>query len=192
MKRTIKILMVAAFALASTALFAQKFGRIDYQTTLMLMPEMTTVNTELQKIGADYNEQYEIMVVERNKLMDEYQKLPETTTETARQLKSRAIMELEQRIAAFQQEAQTAIQTANMQQLLPLKSKLDAAIKKVSKAQGINLVFQTMEPEAALELSLQGFHQVAYYDEDAAVDINAAVRKELGIAADAVLPAAAQ
>ena len=180
MKRTIKIFMVAALSLGSTALFAQKFGRIDYQGTLGLMPEMTNVNAELQKVAADYDEQYQSMVVERNKLFDEYQKLPETTSETSRQLKVRDIQNIEQRIQELQQLAQEGIGKAQMDLILPLKNKLDAAIKKVCKAQGIVMAFQTVPAEA--------FANELIYIDDSTVDINTAVRAELGIAADAVLP----
>ena len=130
------------------ALFAQKFGRIDYSGTLQLMPEMATVQADIQKVYADYQEHIEGMTVERNRKMDEISKLPETTSETSRQLKNRELMELEQRINEYYQVAEEGIQAAQVERLLPLKTKLDAAVKKVCKAQGIIVAYQTVPANA--------------------------------------------
>ncbi len=172
--------MVAALTLGSTALFAQKFGRIDYQGVLFLMPEIATVQTNIQKVQADYQEHIEGMVVELNKKRDEIANLPETTSTTSRQLKQREADELEQRVREYYNVAEQGIQQAEAESIRPLKIKLDAAVKKVCKEQGIVAVFQTTDPNVLQAL------QVVYVDEDTAIDINAAVRAELGIAADAV------
>jgi outer membrane protein len=181
MKRSIKIFMVAALTLGATSVFAQKFGRIDYQTTLFLMPEMATVQADLEKENAEYREQIEGIQVEINKKVDEISKLPETTSETAKQLKQRELMDLQQRYQDFVQMAEQSMQKSQLDKVMPLKTKLDEAIKKVCKAQAIVVAFQTV-PEGA-------FASEVIYVDDSAIDINAAVRKELGIAADAVLPA---
>ncbi len=167
MKRSIKFLMVAILTMGSTALFAQKIGRIDYQALIFSMPEVATVQAELQKVEADYMDVIEGMQVERNKLMDEISKLPETTSETARQLKNRQAIEIEQRLQEYFQSAQEGVQKAQADLMKPLQDKADAAIAKICKAQGIATVFQT---EAMI-----------YFDEQQIVDITAAVRTELGI-----------
>ncbi len=178
MKKSIKFLMVAVLTLGSTALFAQKFGRIDYQAMIPLMPEFASVQSSLQTVEADYMEHIEGMQVEVNKKIDELGKLPETATETARQLRNREIVELQQRIQEYYQVAQEGVQKSYMDLMAPLQEKADAAIKKISKAQGIIAVFQT--------------GAMVYLDEDQIVDISAAVRAELGIAADAVAPTSIQ
>jgi outer membrane protein len=176
MKRSIKFTLVALLALGSTTLFAQKFGRIDYQGTIPLMPEFATVQSNLQKVAADYQEHIEGMQVEANRKADELSKLPDTTSETQRQLKNREILELQQRIQEYYQVAEQGIQQAQMDQIKPLQDKADAAIAKICKAQGIIAVFQT--------------GAMVYLDETQITDITAAVRKELGIPEGAVAPAA--
>jgi outer membrane protein len=177
MKKSIKFLMVALLTLGSTTLFAQKFGRLDYQALIPLMPEFAAVQTGIQTVEADYMEHIEGMQVEVNKKIDELGKLPETTSETARQLKNREIVELQQRIQEYYQVAQEGVQQQYVALMAPLQEKADAAVKKICKAQGIIAVFQT--------------GAMIYLDEDQVVDISAPVRAELGIAADAVAPAAA-
>jgi outer membrane protein len=166
--------MVAVLALGSTSVFAQKFGRIDYEAIIPLMPEFATVQTDIQKVQADYEEHIEGMQVERNRKVDEISKLPETTSATTRQLKSSEVVALEQRIQEYVQVAQQGMQTAYVDLMKPLQDKADAAIAKISKAQGIIAVFQ--------------IGSVIYLDENQITDITAAVRTELGIPADAVAP----
>jgi outer membrane protein len=168
--------MVAVLALGSTSLFAQKFGRVDFQSMITLMPEFATVQSNLQKVASDYQEHIEGMQVEANKKADELSKLPDTTSETQRQLKNREILELQQRIQEYYQVAEQGIQQAQIEQLTPLQDKAEAAIAKICKAQGIIAVFQ--------------IGAMVYLDEAQIVDITAAVRKELGIPEGAVAPAA--
>lgn len=172
MKKLIKFLMVAFLALGSTTLFAQKFGRIDYQSIVFTMPEIATVQTDLQKVAADYQEHIESMHVEVNRKIDEVSKLPETTSATSKQLKNSEIVELQGRIQEYYNTAQQEIQKAEADLMQPLMEKVNAAIEKVSKAQNIVVVFQ--------------IGSVIYIDEAATTDITAAVKTELGIPADAV------
>jgi len=178
MKRTVKLLLAAAFVLCSGSAFAQKFARVDYQGILPLMPEMAAVQTNIQKVYADQSEILESISVERNKKIDEASKLPETASETAKQLKNREVMEISQRLEEFTQIAQEAVAKAQRDELLPLKTKLDAAIKKVCKAQGITAAYQVTPADQ--------FPGELVYMDDSVVDITMAVRAELGIAADAV------
>ncbi len=164
--------MVAALALGSTTLFAQKFGRIDYQATIFTMPEVAGVQTEIQKVAAEYREQVENIEVELNRKVDEISKLPDTTTETTRQLKNREMIDLQQRLQDFYQMAEEGIQKTQSDLMQPLVTKANAAIEKICKAQNIIVVFQT--------------GAMVYIDEAQTIDITADVRKELGIPADAV------
>ncbi len=167
--------MVAVLTMGATAAFAQKFGQVDQQI-LYLMPEIAGVQTELQKVETTYREAIETMAVERNKLVEEISNLPETTTETARSLKNRQYMDIEQRIQEYAQLADEEIQRTQADLFKPLVDKMTAAIAKIAKAQGLLGVFQT--------------GAMPYLDETQVVDITTAVRAELGIAADATPPAA--
>jgi outer membrane protein len=168
--------MVAVLALGSTTLFAQKFGRIDYQGTIPLMPEFAQVQTDMQKVQTEYMEHIEGMQVERNRKIDEISKLPAETSETSRQLKNREVVDLDQRIQEYFQLAEQGVQTSYADLMKPLQDKADAAIAKICKAQGIIAVFQ--------------IGAMVYLDESQITDITDAVRKELGIPEGAVAPTA--
>ncbi len=167
MMKSIKILLVAVLTLGSTALFAQKFGRIDYTNVIQSMPEMTTVQTDLQAAQTEYEEHLEGLQVELNNKVNDLQNAPETMSASVRQLREREIQELQQRLQEYYQIAQEELQKTQMDLMLPLQEKADAAIKKICKAEGIVVVFQ---------------NDSMVYIDDTISDITAKVKTELGIA----------
>ena len=167
--KSIKFLLVAALTLGSTALFAQKFGRIDYADVIQSMPEMAGVQEGGEKAQVEYSEHLESLQVELNNKVNDLQKAPATMSESVRQLRNREIQELQQRLQQYYEIAQEELQKTQFELMTPLQEKADAAIKKISKAEGIIAVFQK--------------DSVVYLDEDVIVDITAKVKTELGIAA---------
>lgn len=163
--------MVAALALGSTSVFAQKFASIDYQGIIFAMPDMTAVQESLTKTQTEYQEQLESVGVEYNTLMQEFQNLPEGTSEAIRQLKQRDLIAIQQRQEEYYQIAQEGIQRAQMELMAPVQEKVDTAIKNICKAQSIVAVFQSERIGADL----------VFLDEDMATDITEAVCKELGV-----------
>ena len=166
MKKTF-FLLVADLLLSSSALFAQKFGRIDYPGVIQAMPEMVTVRADLEKVQSDYEEHLETLQVELNNKLNDFQNLPEGTSDTVLQLRQKDIQDLQQRLQQYYQVAQQGLENSQAQLMQPLQDKADAAIAKIAKAQGIIAVFQ------------QG--SVIYMDESTIPDITAAVKTELGI-----------
>lgn len=162
-----KILLVAAFTLGATGLFAQKFGRIDYMDVVQNMPEMDSVRIKMEAIQTDFQEHLEGLQVEINKKVDELQKASSTMSESLKQLKTREIQELQERAQQVYQSAEENIQQNQMELLAPLEAKAGDAIKKIAKAEGLTAVFQT--------------GSVVYIDEETTVDITSKVKTELGI-----------
>jgi outer membrane protein len=171
MKKTIKFLLVAVMTMGVTGLFAQKFGRIDYQGVVMNMPEIDSVQIKMEAIQAEYGEQFESMQVEINKKVDELSKAPTSMSESIKQMKTREIQDLNQRLEQYYQQAQQDINQSQAELFAPLEAKAGEAIKKIARAEGLTVVFQT--------------GAVIYIDEDTTVDITAKVRTELGIPATA-------
>jgi outer membrane protein len=178
MKTTIKFLLVAVLTLGATALFAQKFGRIDMQAVIQAMPEMTDVQLNFEKAQKDYEDHLEGLQVELNNKVNDLQKNQATMTEQSRQLKQRDIQDLQQRLQQYYQLAQEELEKTQTDLMTPLYEKADAAIKKICKAEGIIVAFT--------------IGQMAYIDDAATVDITEKVKKELGATATpAATPAAA-
>lgn len=169
MRKLIKTLVAlcGVFMLSSASASAQKFGYVDVQEVMMQMPDLDSVQTKLQTFFTDLNSRLEIMQVEYNKKLDEYQKSAATLSEAIKKDKERELTGLGQRIQEFNQQAQTDLQTKEQELTKPLVDKIDAAVEKVSKANGLAAVFNLQVLE--------------YVDKNIMVDVGPLVKAELKI-----------
>lgn len=131
------------------------------------MPETKEMQSNLDAFGKELQEQLEQIQVEFNNRYAEFEKAQATMNPTVKQMKQAELNGLQQRYAEFQQIAQQDFAKKQQELAAPIQEKLDAAISKVSKAAGYTAVFDTMA--------------FVYYDAAQVIDINAAVKKELGI-----------
>ena len=163
MKKILKLTLVVAAVLCSTTVFAQKFARVNTQEIFAVMPETKEMQSNLDAFGKELEQ----IQVEFNNRYAEFEKAQATMNPTVKQMKQAELNGLQQRYAEFQQIAQQDFAKKQQELAAPIQEKLDAAIAKVSKAAGYTAVFDTMA--------------FVYYDAAQVIDINAAVKKELGI-----------
>ena len=167
MKNILKLTLVLAAIFCSTNVFAQKLARVNTQEIFAVMPETAQMQTNLDAFGKELQEQLEAIQVEFNNRYAEFEKNQATMNPTVKQMKQQELNDLQQRYAQFQQIAQQDFSKKQQELATPIQEKLDAAIAKVAKAGGYSAVFDAMA--------------FVYYDEAQVVDINGAVKKELGI-----------
>jgi len=153
-----------------------KFGHINAQEIIMLMPELDSVQVKLENYRKDLQEQVESMQVEFTNKMSVYQSKQDTWTAAILEQKQKELQELAQRIEEFERTAQQDFQ--NMQRMLvePVREKANNAVQKVGKDNGFTYVFDI---SAGI---------LPYFNADQSVDILPLVKKELGIPADKKLP----
>lgn len=164
-----KLLLVCALVLGSSALFAQnptKFGRVNYTDVIQTMPEMKQVELDFEKAQKEYEDQIEAIQVELNNKLNDFQKLPTTTSEAIRQDKARDIQNLQERLQQFYQTAQEQLNKTQMDLMAPLEARANEAIKKICKSSGIIVAFFANG-------------SAAYIDEAATIDITEKVKAEL-------------
>ncbi|MFR9572693.1 MAG: OmpH family outer membrane protein [Rikenellaceae bacterium] len=169
MKKVFKIALVALLAVTATATYAQKQGRINVQTVVMAMPETKTMQTNLEAFRKDLSDNLETMQVEFNNKYTDYQSTQATMTAAVRDLKQKELQDLQTRMQQFEQNAMQEIQKKQNELLQPIINKAREAISKVSKAGGFSVIFDSAAGA------------MAYIDETIVVDIEPAVKKELGI-----------
>jgi outer membrane protein len=170
MKTILKLTLAAAAMLligGTNNASAQKFGYIDVQELVFLMPEMETVRTNFDAVQVDLQGQHETMVVEFNKKQDEYQRTVSTMTDGTRKIKEDELQSLAQRIQTFEQSIQEDLAAQQNKLLEPLFTKAQEAIDSVAAANGFTAVFAA----AAL----------IYSDKATMVDIMPLVKTHLGI-----------
>ncbi|MDO4758623.1 MAG: OmpH family outer membrane protein [Rikenellaceae bacterium] len=167
MKNVFKLTLMVAMLFSTTTLFAQKIGRINSQEVIVAMPETKEMQTKLDAVAKDWQENLETIQVEFNNKMQEFQKNLNTLSDAARQVKENELNSLRERATQMQQMAQQDMGKQEQELFAPILEKAQAAIEAVSKAGGYTAIFET--------------GSLVYFDEATMTDITAAVKKELGI-----------
>ena len=139
MKKITFLVLLSVFTLSSIA--QNKFGYIDSQELLMLMPERKTAEAEVQDFAKSLEAQLGAMTAEYQQGVQEYQANEANYTDLVKQDKVAEITSLEQRIQAFQQNAQQSLQTKEQELLEPILSKARQAIEDVATEGGYTYIF---------------------------------------------------
>ena len=127
--------------LTLTSIGQNKFGYIDSQELLLLMPERKTAETEVQNFAKSLESQLGSMTAEYQESVQEYQANEANYTDLVKQDKVAEITGLEQRIQAFQQNAQKSLQEKEQELLAPILSKAKNAIDEVAQEGGFTYIF---------------------------------------------------
>lgn len=169
MKLLTKLVLAAVLLLGcSSAAYAQKFGYINSNELIMAMPESDSMQTKMKQYQDEMTSQLEIIEVEFNNKLNDFQKNLSTYSEAVQQLKERELQDLRTRHEEFSQKLQEDGQALYQSLLTPIMNKAREAINKVGKANGFTMVFD-IAPGALL-----------YYG-DNVTDILPLVKTELGI-----------
>ena len=137
-----KITFLALLSVLTLTSIAQnKFGYIDSQKLLMLMPERKTAETEVQEFAKSLEAQLASMTTEYQQGVQQYQANEATYTDLIKQDKVAEITGLEQRIQAFQQNAQQSLQTKEQELLEPILARARKAIEDVANEGNYTYIF---------------------------------------------------
>ncbi|MFV0545565.1 MAG: OmpH family outer membrane protein [Bacteroides sp.] len=167
-----KIALIILFALPVGA-FAQnlKFGHINAQEIITVMPEYTKAIADLQALEKKYTAELERTQGEFNKKYQEFQQamakdsLPANIAER----RQKELQDMAQRQEQFQQEASQGMQKAQGEMMAPIYKKLDDAIKAVGAAEGVVYIFDLART------------QIPYINEALSINLTTKVKTHLGI-----------
>ena len=171
-----KFLFVIAALVASVAMAdAQnlKFGYVNYNEIIMLMPETDSARTNLSVAQKDADEIYQGMVEEYNIKLEQYQQKVGSWTPAVRESKERELTEMQQRINDYTSSIQMELNQMQQNLMAPIVQKAVEAVGRISKAQGLALVFDTTT--------------LLYFDPAQGTDITKELKAELGIPEDKVV-----
>lgn len=139
-----KVILIVAVAFACTfSLQAQKLGHTNIQDLLMVLPERAEAETQIQNLAKTLESRLSTMTAEYQTKVQQYQAEQATMSNTIRESEARSIMELEQRISEFQQNAQQEIQQKENDLLTPMINKLTKAIEDVGKNNNFTYILDT-------------------------------------------------
>ncbi len=136
------------FFLGVTSMFgvnaqSKKFGHINSNDLLLLMPERKEAETKIQEEAKKLEQQLSTMTAEYQTKVGDYQTNSATMTDLIKETKGKEIQDLEKRIQDFQQNAQESLQKKEQELLKPIIEKAKKAIEDVAKEDGYGYVFDT-------------------------------------------------
>jgi len=154
-----------------------KFGHVNAQEIIYLMPEMDSARVVLEKYSKDLQSTLTSMQNEYSNKITDYQQMSANWTPIVLKTKQTEIQEMQQRIQKFQQSASQDIQDKQNKMFAPIYEKAADAIKKVGKTNGFTYIFDLSSTN------------IPYVNESVSVDVAILVKKELSIPLDKKLPA---
>jgi outer membrane protein len=161
------ILFILAITTASFAQVKQKFGHIDSNELLKLMPGRDSATAKVTAYAKTLETQLKGMQSELETKYQDYQTMAPDLTPLIKQTKEKELQEIQSRIEAFQQSAQDDLEKKQKEFLEPIINKAKAAIEKVAKENQFTYIF-----DAGLGVLLYS---------DPTQDILPLVKKELGL-----------
>ena len=151
-----------------------KFGHINTQELMNLMPERDSAVVRLQKYEDELQETLVGINTEYQTKYAEYQQKQDTWTSLVLETKARELVEIRQRFETFNQNAPEEFAAQQNREFAPIYEKAQNAIQKVAKELGLIFVFDSSG--------------MPYIDENQSVHLLDLVKAELKIPADKVSP----
>lgn len=164
-----RILLIAAMAVMSVAATAQNFkwGYVDFNEIIMLMPEMDSARATLEENQKTNEEILMAMYEEYQTKTQQYQQKAESWTPAIRESKEKEIMEIQARLEQTQQSLQQEMGQLQQSLQAPIYEKAQKTVNDLAKAKGIAVVFEKSS--------------LLYLDPAQGVDLTPEARKALNI-----------
>ena len=137
-----KKLIVMLMMMAPVAVFAQKFGKVNTQTIMQSLPELSKVNGELEATAKQYENELKSMQEELQRQSEAYEKAKSTMNATTQQQKEQELQGLYQKIQQTYQDNQQALQKAQQEKMQPVLNKVRNAILNVGNTGGYTYIFE--------------------------------------------------
>lgn len=160
--------VVFVFVLGLGITNAQKIGHINTQELLAIMPEADSAQAQVEKEAKELEDQLEMLQVEYNNKLEQYNKDRDKLSEVILQTKEQELIDYQQRIQKFRMNAEQGIQKRNQQLFQPILDKANKAIEEVAQENGFTYI-------------LDSGTGVLVYMSDDSKDILPMVKKKLGI-----------
>ncbi len=137
-----KKLFFTLMLMAPLATFAQKFGKVNTQTIMQAMPEISKINGELEAQAKTYENDLVAMQNELKRKSDEYDSKKRTMNATAQQTAEEELNTLYQKIQQQYQQNQQDMQKLQQEKMQPVVAKVRTAIDNVGKDGGYTFIFE--------------------------------------------------
>lgn len=169
-KSFVMALMLAAVSFGTQAQSALKIGYTNVEYIISQMPEAKAVESEYKSYESQLQNQLQAKAQEFQTKLQEFQEGAATMTDLLRADKEAELQSLQQRLEAFQRDAQVSLQNKQGELYAPLFEKIGKAIKDVRVELGYDFILST---------GVSGVDVILDADEKYSVDN--AILKKLGV-----------
>ncbi len=170
MNNVTKLFAVIVLIVVSTMVNAQtlKFGHIDLQALIQVMPERATVETEFNNFQKDLEDVFMEMQENYQAKLKELEQLAKDASEIKRNAKISELQDMQVRMQNYQESGQQQVEQKYQELLKPLFDKANAAIGEVGKELELMYVFEMGS-------------NVVLYKSNLSIDVLPLVKKKLEI-----------
>ena len=162
----IKKLLLAIMIALPMSVFAQKFGVVNTNQLMESLPEIKTINEQMEAATKKYEDEFAKLQEEFNKKYQEFQALEESTPQTIKERRMQEMQELDSKIQKFRETAMQDLQRQQQQLMAPIQEKVVKAIQSAGAEGGYTFIFENVVP---------------LYTGTDVTDITATVKTRLGI-----------
>lgn len=170
----LKKLALLLLLVAPMSMFAQKFAHFRSMDIILVMPEYTKAQTDIQALQKQYEDEFKRAQDEFNKKFAEYQQEQKNLPQNIQERRQKELQELSEKGAQFQQDAQQSLQKSYNEMMEPIYKKLEDAVKAIGSTGGYTYVFDLNRTD------------IPYINETMSKDVTNDIKTKLGISLSAV------
>ena len=169
-----KILILLLLVAPMSLLAQQKFGYVNSEEIVQVMPEFAKAQKKIQDLEKMYTDDFNALRTELEKKGTEFEKLQkDSVPENILKRRYEELLQMEQRLQPYGQEVQTNLAKAEQEEMMNIQTKLRDALDAVGRDGGYTCIFD-----------LNG--GMPYVSKTLCEDVTMKVRTKLGIPANAV------
>ena len=163
-----KIVLAVMLALPLGAMAQTKFGHMNSQEIITVMPEFTKAQADLDAMSKQCQTEMQRTQEEFTKKYQEFLAQADSLPKNIAERRQKELQDMSQRQEQFQQEAYQSMQKAQQDAMTPIYQKLETAVEAVGKAEGVIYIFDMARTPLA-------------YIGAESIDLTAKVKAQLGI-----------
>ena len=141
----ILFVLVGFIGSASAQTKVQKIGYIDFAKLYQMIPGQDTIKAKYEKFQKELSDEFNKSQAEYTSKLDEYQKSLATLSNIIKQTKEKELIDIQDRLKAFQDQAQQSLQTKQNELMAPSIAKANKGISDVAKENGYSYILNTTD-----------------------------------------------
>lgn len=138
--KTLLIATILFFGASQIANAQAKIAHVDVNELMTKMPAMIDAQKQLEKIGKQYDTDFQGMVTEYQNKLKKYDEESSKVDQKTNEDRAKEIQDMEKRITDYRQTAQKELSQKEQDLAKPLMEKIKSSIQKVGKAKGYQYV----------------------------------------------------